>query len=40
MTYREIEVWNEAILTCCDAIYSDGVQLHPELVEKLLLLRK
>lgn len=36
----EAEIWNAAIRACQAAVYSDGVELHPELVELLEKLKK
>jgi hypothetical protein len=35
LTPRETLVWNAAVTECQGWVYSDGIELHPELVQLL-----
>lgn len=38
---REINnTWNAAVQECQDEVYSDGIELHPELVARLEKLKR
>ena len=37
---EDVEIWNAAVEACCEAVYSDGFELHPGLVALLRTLKK